>query len=81
MAVRVRLAVRNREAGAELHLVALVNSGCETETPQLLLPVRAARELGLLADWGRGQEGHIRYGRRASRRLDIPQGLEREGLS
>ena len=47
MAVRVRLAVRNREAGAELHLVALVNSGFETETPQLLLPVRAARELGL----------------------------------
>ena len=47
MVVRVKLAVRNRETGASLELAALVNSGFETETPQLLLPVAAARELGL----------------------------------
>ena len=47
MAVRVRLAIRNRETGALAELAALVNSGFETETPQLLLPVAAARELGL----------------------------------
>ena len=47
MAVRVRLAVRNRETGALMELAALVNSGFEAETPQLLLPVAAARELGL----------------------------------
>ncbi len=47
MAVRVKLAVRNRETGAYVELVALVKSGFETQTPQLLLPVAAARELGL----------------------------------
>ena len=47
MAVRVRLAVKNRETGLTTTLVALVNSGFEAETPQLLLPVGAARELGL----------------------------------
>ena len=47
MAVRVRLAVRNRETGASIELVALVNSGFETEGPELLLPIEAARALGL----------------------------------
>jgi len=46
LAVRVGLAVRNRETGALMELAALVNSGFEAETPQLL-PVAAARELGL----------------------------------
>jgi len=53
LAVRVRLAVRNRETGALMELAALVNSGFEAETPQLLLPVAAARELGL---WPPGPE-------------------------
>ena len=47
MAVRVRLALRNRETGVSLEASALVNTGFEAESPQLLLPVGAARELGL----------------------------------
>lgn len=45
MAVRVRLLIRCGDK--ELETTALVNSGFETETPQLLLPVSAARRLGL----------------------------------
>ena len=45
MAVRVRLRVR---AGSrEITTVALVNSGFETEVPQLMIPVALARALGL----------------------------------
>lgn len=45
MAVRVRLLVQCGDR--ELEAIALVNSGFETETPQLLLPAQAARMLGL----------------------------------
>lgn len=36
-----------RDTGKEVVTTALVNSGFETETPQIILPIRAASELGL----------------------------------
>ncbi len=47
MAVRVKLRIRVLSKGKELVSSALVNTGFETEKPQLLLPVKAAEELGL----------------------------------
>lgn len=47
MAVRVRLRIRSRLSGSEKLVSALVNSGFETATPQLLIPVALARELSL----------------------------------
>ncbi len=48
MAVRIRLRVKSRlEQGREVVTVALVNSGFEADTPQLLIPMKLARELGL----------------------------------
>lgn len=46
MAVRVRLRVASKQ-GAELTTSALVNSGFEAETPQLLIPRRLASALNL----------------------------------
>jgi len=51
LAVRVRL--RLRRGSSVLEAVALVNSGYEADTPQLLIPVGLARELGL---WPPGPE-------------------------
>ena len=45
MAVRIRLKLKRGELVKEV--VALVNSGYEADTPQLLVPVGLARELGL----------------------------------
>ena len=45
MAVRVRL--RLEREGRVLEVVALVNSGYEADTPQLMIPVGLARILGL----------------------------------
>lgn len=45
MAVRVRVKIES--GGRKLETSALVNTGFETETPQLLLPEAAARKLGL----------------------------------
>jgi hypothetical protein len=45
MGVRVR--VRVRYGGASLDLVALVNTGYETDVPELLVPVGVAMGLGL----------------------------------
>jgi len=45
LAVRVRLRLRRGDVVREV--VALVNSGYEADTPQLLIPVALARELGL----------------------------------
>ena len=45
---------RGRSRGVEL--VALVNSGYETETPELLVPPRVAEELGLYPRLPRGSE-------------------------
>ncbi len=47
MAVRVRLRIRSRYGGAEVETSALVNSGYEAETPQLLLPRPLAARLGV----------------------------------
>lgn len=47
MAVRVRLRIRSRRSGREVVTSALVNSGFEADTPQLLIPRRLATELGL----------------------------------
>ncbi len=47
MAVRVKLRVRCPRSGREAVTAALVNSGFEAETPQLLVPRRLAAELGL----------------------------------
>lgn len=45
VAVRVKLSVSR--SSRTLELVALINSGYEADTPQLLVPVSVARELGL----------------------------------
>jgi len=55
MAVRLKLRVsRGRSRGVEL--IALVNSGYETETPELLVPPWVAEELGLYPRLPRGSE-------------------------
>lgn len=46
MAVRVRLRIESVDHNV-LEATALINTGFETERPQLLLPVRAAEELDL----------------------------------
>lgn len=46
MAVRVRLRVEITD-GKSLEATALVNTGFETQKPQLLLPVKAAEKLNL----------------------------------
>ena len=45
MAVRLRLLLSRR--GISVEVVALLNSGYEAPTPQLLIPVNLARSLGL----------------------------------
>jgi len=45
VAVRVRLGIKI--ADAALEAAALINTGFETQKPQLLLPVKAAEKLGL----------------------------------
>jgi len=45
LAVRIRL--RLRRGGLTREVVALVSSGYDADTPQLLIPVGLARELGL----------------------------------
>ena len=47
MAVRVKLRIRARGSGRGVETIALVNSGFETTTPQLLIPRRLAEELGI----------------------------------
>ena len=47
MAVRVRLRIRCLRSGKEAVSSALINSGFEAETPQLLIPRRLALELEL----------------------------------
>jgi len=45
--VRIKLKVKSLKSGREVLTSALVNSGFEAETPQLLLPRRLAADLGL----------------------------------
>ena len=48
MAVRVRLRIRSRlDPSREVSTVALVNSGFEADTPQILVPMKLAKELDL----------------------------------
>jgi len=47
VAVRVRLKIRSLKSNKEIISSALVNSGFEAETPQLLIPRRLALELSL----------------------------------
>jgi hypothetical protein len=47
MAVRVRLRLRSRTSQQSAEVAALVNSGFEAETPQLLIPVPLARQISL----------------------------------
>ena len=47
MAVRVKLRIKARSSGRDVEAVALVNSGFETTTPQLLIPRRLAEALGI----------------------------------
>jgi predicted aspartyl protease len=46
MGVRVRVRIEYR--GASLDLVALVNTGYETDVPEILIPVSVAEKLGLI---------------------------------
>ena len=48
MAVRVKLRIKSRlDPSRSVESIALVNSGFEADTPQLLIPVKLAEELGL----------------------------------
>ncbi|MCC6062726.1 MAG: hypothetical protein LM581_07190, partial [Desulfurococcales archaeon] len=47
MAVRVRIRIKPRSGGKIEEIVALVNSGFETEKPQILMPIPLARRLDL----------------------------------
>ncbi|MDT7888977.1 MAG: hypothetical protein RQ885_08400 [Desulfurococcales archaeon] len=48
MAIRIRVAIRSTyDPSKSVASVALVNSGFEADTPQILVPIKLARELGL----------------------------------
>ncbi len=48
MALRIKIRIRNRYGPSkEVSTVALVNSGFEADTPQILIPMKLARELNL----------------------------------
>jgi len=47
MAVRIKLRLRARASGGAIEVSALINSGFETDSPQLLIPMRLARRLAL----------------------------------
>ena len=46
MRMAVRLRIRIKTSDREAEAIALINSGYEADTPQLLIPVKLARELG-----------------------------------
>ena len=47
VAIRVKLRIKSLRSNREVISSALVNSGFEAETPQLLIPRKLAVELGL----------------------------------
>ena len=47
MAVRIKLRLRARASGEVIEVSALINSGFETDSPQLLIPMELARRLAL----------------------------------
>ncbi len=77
MAIRVRIGIKTRvEPLRETKVVALVNSGFETDTPQLVVPMKLATQLGL---HHRLTEARIEsYGTSAGpiRMYVLPQALE-----
>jgi len=77
LAIRIRLGVRARfEPRVEVRVVALVNSGFEADTPQLLVPMKLAVKLGL---YQRLPEARIEsYGTSAGpvRMYVLPQALD-----
>gem|GEM_PF-6197848 len=54
MAVRVRLEMKSRCIERTLEVIVLLNSGFETETPQLLVPIASSREAWFMAFSTRG---------------------------
>ncbi len=50
MAVRLKLRLKLLKTGKTYDIIALVNSGFETITPQLLIPRKLAEELGIWPD-------------------------------
>lgn len=56
MAVRIRIRVRASGSGEILTSPALINTGFETDTPQLLLPIKAAEGLKL---WPPPRQSHV----------------------
>ncbi len=47
MAIRIKLRLKTGTSGEPIEVSALINSGFETDTPQLLIPVELARRLAL----------------------------------
>jgi len=47
MAVRIKLRLRARASGEAIEVSALINSGFETDSPQLLIPMGLARRLAI----------------------------------
>jgi hypothetical protein len=45
MAVRIKLKLKSKTSGRIMETSALINTGFETESPQILIPVRLAKEL------------------------------------
>ena len=77
MAVRVRLRLVARKTGRAIEVSALVNSGFETDRPQLLIPVKLAEELGLWPELPTGTSIET-YGTAGGlvRLYVVPEGLE-----
>ncbi len=47
MAVRLRLKLKRVSSSEELNVIALLNSGYEADSPQLMIPIDIAKSLGL----------------------------------
>jgi len=76
MVVRVRLRVKSLRVSREITTSALVNSGYEAETPQLLIPRRLAVELGLWPPPEEAQLMEVGTAGGPARVYIIPQTLE-----
>lgn len=84
MPVRVRLLIRGREGEAEE--VALLNSGYEAPTPQLMIPISTARRLKLWPPTADAREAEVDtaggplrvwyYSRAALVKVVTPDGVE-----
>ena len=77
MVIRLRLRLRS-VSGREVVVAALVNSGYETERPELLVPASVARELGLYPTLPRGAEvrEYILADGSRTRLIKVPSAIE-----